>query len=103
MEKIEIETREMSRRYQEEINRRMDEHRDSLEKKAQDQAEKRAADQERYESLKAQKEKDLQKFEHLMSQTYITHESLMENLNRDQVLERREKEHQKKELSKEIE
>ena len=53
MEKIEIETREMSRRYQEEINRRMDEHRDSLEKKAQDQAEKRAADQERYESLKA--------------------------------------------------
>mmetsp|Transcript_9999 Transcript_9999/g.13602 ORF Transcript_9999/g.13602 Transcript_9999/m.13602 type:complete len:96 (+) Transcript_9999:1496-1783(+) len=38
-----------------------------------------------------------------MSQTYITHESLMENLNRDQILERKEKEAQKKALSLEIE
>lgn len=82
----------MERAAQEDINNRMDNHREELEKKAQDQAEKRAADQERYESLKAQKEKDLQKFEMLMSQTYLTHESLMEQLNRDQVLERREKE-----------
>lgn len=44
----------------------------------------------------------MQKFEHLMSQTYITHESLMENLNRDQILERREKEAEKKALSLEI-
>ena len=81
----------------------MDKHRDELEKKAQDQAEKRAADQERYEGLKAQKEKDLEKFEMLMSQTYLTHEDLMANLNRDQVLERKEKEAQKKDLSHEIE
>ena len=36
MEKIEQETRDMERRYQEEINRRMDEHRDQLDKRAQD-------------------------------------------------------------------
>ena len=73
----------MERHYQEEINRRMDEHRDMLDKKATDQAEKREADQNRYNELKAQKEHDLQKFEMLMSQTYLTHEDLMEKLNRD--------------------
>jgi len=36
MEKIEQETRDMERRYQEEINHRMDQHRDSLETKARD-------------------------------------------------------------------
>ena len=36
MEKIEQETRDMERRYQEEINIKMDKHRDELEKKAQD-------------------------------------------------------------------
>ena len=36
MEQIEQSTRDMERRYQEEINRQMDEHRESLEKKAQD-------------------------------------------------------------------
>jgi len=39
----------------------------------------------------------------LMSQTYLTHESLMEQLNRDHLLERREKEAQKKALSQQIE
>lgn len=39
----------------------------------------------------------------LMSQTYLTHESLMEKLNRDQELERQELEAQKKSLSLEIE
>ena len=103
MEKIEQDTRDMERRYNEEINRRMDEHRDTLEKKANDQHEKRQADQERFEGLKAQKEKDLVKFETLMSQTYLAHENLMEQLNRDQILERKEKEAQKKALSLEIE
>ena len=32
----------------------------------------------------------MQKFEMLMSQTYLTHESLMEQINRDQILERKE-------------
>jgi len=36
MDKIEQETRDMERRYQEEINRRMDDHRDKLDKKAND-------------------------------------------------------------------
>lgn len=38
-----------------------------------------------------------------MSQTYLTHEDLMEKLSRDQVLERKELEAQKKALSQEIE
>ena len=38
-----------------------------------------------------------------MSQTYLTHESLMEKLSRDQVLERKDLEAQKKALSQEIE
>ena len=49
----------------------------------------------RYEELKTLKEQDLHKFEYLMSQTYLTHEELMEKLNRDQVIERRELEEQK--------
>ena len=57
----------------------------------------------RYEELKQQKENDLQKFEYLMSQTYLTHESLMDQLSRDQVLERKDLEAQKKALSQEIE
>ena len=44
----------------------------------------------RYEELKTLKEQDLHKFEYLMSQTYLTHESLMEKLSRDQVLERKD-------------
>ena len=103
MEKIEQETRDMERRYQEEINRRMDEHRDLLDNKAHDQAEKREADQHRYEELKDQKEHDLEKFEMLMSQTYLTHEELMEKLKRDQDLEQEELKDQKAKLSKEIE
>ena len=103
MEKIEQETRDMERRYQEEINRRMDEHRDSLETKERDQAEKREADENRYDELRQQKEHDLQKFEMLMSQTYLTHEELMEKLNRDQILERKDLEAQKKDLSQDIE
>ena len=34
----------------------------------------------------------MEKFEALMSEIYISHEEKMETLNRDQVLERREKE-----------
>ena len=45
--------------------------------------------------LEAQRANDLQKFEMLMSQTYLTHEELMEKLNRDQVIERRELAEQK--------
>ena len=37
----------------------------------------------RYEELKQLKENDVQKFEYLMSQTYLTHESLMDQLSRD--------------------
>ena len=32
----------------------------------------------------------MQKFEMIMSQTYLEHESLMERMNRDQILERKE-------------
>jgi len=77
----------------------MEAHRDLLEKKETEQEEKREADQNRYEELKQQKEHDLTKFEYLMSQTYLTHEDLMEKLSRDQVLERKELEAQKKALS----
>ena len=45
----------------------------------------------------------MQKFEMLMSQTYLTHEELMEKLNRDQIIERKDLEAQKKTLSQEIE
>lgn len=61
----------------------MEAHREGLEAKARDQEEKREADMNRYEELKQQKEHDLQKFEYLMSQTYLTHESLMDQLSRD--------------------
>jgi len=77
----------------------MEAHRELLEKKETEQEEKREADQNRYEELKQQKEHDLTKFEYLMSQTYLTHEDLMEKLSRDQVLERKELEAQKKALS----
>ncbi len=81
----------------------MDDHRSLLEKKEADQEEKREADKARYNDLKDQKEQDLQKFEQLMSLTYLEHESLMEQINRDQILERKELEAQKKALSLEIE
>ena len=103
MDKIEQDTRDMERRYQEEINHKMEAHRDGLDAKAQDQEEKREADNNRYAELKTLKEQDLEKFEHLMSQTYLTHEKLMDQLSRDQVLERKDLEYQKKALSQEIE
>ena len=53
--------------------------------------------------LKAQKEHDLNKFEMLMSEIYLKHETLMEDMHRDQQLEKDELESQKKKLSEEIE
>ena len=81
----------------------MDNHRNELDRRMQDQAEKIEADHNRYMELKAQKEHDLNKFEMLMSEIYLKHETLMEDMHRDQQLEKDELEAQKKKLSTEIE
>ena len=103
MEKIDAATRDMERKYQEDIMMMMDNHRNELDRRMQDQAEKIEADHNRYMELKAQKEHDLNKFEMLMSEIYLKHETLMEDMHRDQQLEKDELEAQKKKLSAEIE
>ena len=80
----------MKRRYEEEYDRIEQEHESLKEEKERDQKEKREADLQRLYDLKEEKEKALQKFEMLMSQTYLTHEELMEKLKRDQLLEENE-------------
>ena len=84
MEKIDGATRDMERKYQEDIMMMMDNHRNELDRRMQDQAEKIEADHNRYMELKAQKEHDLNKFEMLMSEIYLKHETLMEDMHRDQ-------------------
>ena len=102
MDKIEQDTRDIEMKYEAEINRRREEHDRTLKAKEDDQKEKKAADDQRYKGLVEQKTKDLTKFETMMSEMYVEHEKLMENLNRDQAAERKEKEQQKKALSLEI-
>ena len=103
MEKIEQATREMERKYAEDIQAMQDNHRNDLERKMHDQAEKIEADHNRYMELKQQKEHDLQKFEMLMSEIYIKHENLMSDMKKDQETEKIELESQKAKLSQEIE
>ena len=103
MMKIEESTREMERKYAEDIQAMQDNHRNELERRMHDQAEKIEADHNRFMELKQQKEHDLQKFEMLMSEIYIKHENLMSDMKKDQETEKIELESQKAKLSAEIE
>ena len=80
MERIQQETRDMQRRYEEEFDRIEQEHEAIKEERERDQKEKRETDLQRLYDLKDEKEKALKKFEMLMSQTYLTHEELMSKL-----------------------
>jgi len=82
-ERIKQETMEMERRYETDIKEKMNSHRNELVERQNDQNEKIAADHNRYMELEAQRANDLQKFEMLMSEIYLKHETLMEDMHRD--------------------
>ena len=102
MDKIDKETRDMERKHEEDKMSLIEGHREEMDRREQDQTEKKQADQDRYDELKQTKELDTQKYDTTMSQIYIDQEQLLENLARDQQLQKTELEAQKKLLSETI-